>query len=247
MTNVEYVASFLELSDSSMQTINNSLGGQPLQYVIPSFRNYVYTVALPAAGMQVNVPIAAKFSSLKSLFGVKTKENSINLATDVMAVPSVRTMFEKLQLSDKHPQLLNDYSASINNVMFFNLDRGVRSVENDKKSVLSEQDGKLLTDSADMIISDMIDSLVTNRKNKGETKDLKSGTLGMLLEPEKRAFTFTYVKAAFKEKLDYFKTQLKKLNDKPSMSSYDSFQDILDNAVAVLVADKEVKKSTEDK
>ena len=184
---------------------------------------------------------------LRFVFGVKTNENSINLATDAMAVPSVRTMFEKLQLSDKHPQLLNDYSASINNAMFFNLDRGVRSVENDKKSVLSEQDGMLLTDSADMVISDMIDSLVTNRKNKGETKDLKSGTLGMLLEPEKRAFTFTYVKAAFKENLDYFKTQLKKLNDKPSMSSYDSFQNILDNAVAVLVADKEVKKSAEDK
>ena len=189
--------------------------------------------------------IIAKF--LRFVFGVKTNENSINLATDAMAVPSVRTMFEKLQLSDKHPQLLNDYSASINNAMFFNLDRGVRSVENDKKSVLSEQDGMLLTDSADMVISDMIDSLVTNRKNNGETKDLKSGTLGMLLEPEKRAFTFTYVKAAFKENLDYFKTQLKKLNDKPSMSSYDSFQNILDNAVAVLVADKEVKKSAEDK
>ena len=184
---------------------------------------------------------------LRFVFGVKTKENSINLATDVMAVPSVRTMFEKLQLSDKHPQLLNDYSASINNAMFFNLDRGVRSVENDKKSVLSEQDGMLLTDSADMVISDMIDNLVTNRKNNGETKDLKSGTLGMLLEPEKRAFTFTYVKAAFKEQLDYFKTQLKKLDDKPSMSSYNSFQNILDNAVAVLVADKEVKKSAEDK
>jgi hypothetical protein len=46
ITNVEYVASFLELSDSAMDIINNSLGGQPLQYVIPSFRNYVYTYAL---------------------------------------------------------------------------------------------------------------------------------------------------------------------------------------------------------
>ena len=41
-----------------------------MQYVIPSFRNYVYTYALPTAATQVNAPIAAKFSSLKSLFGI---------------------------------------------------------------------------------------------------------------------------------------------------------------------------------
>ena len=78
ITNVEYVASFLELSDSAMDIINNSLGGQPLQYVIPSFRNYVYTYALPVAATQVNVPIAAKFSSLKSLFG--TMRDTANTA-----------------------------------------------------------------------------------------------------------------------------------------------------------------------
>ena len=78
ITNVEYVALFLELSDSAMDIINNSLGGQPLQYVIPSFRNYVYTYALPVAATQVNVPIAAKFSSLKSLFG--TMRDTANTA-----------------------------------------------------------------------------------------------------------------------------------------------------------------------
>ena len=81
VSNVEYVASFLELSDSSMDIINSSLGGQPLQYVIPSFRNYVYTTALAAAGQQVNVPIAAKFSSLKSLFGIMRDSANTNNAT----------------------------------------------------------------------------------------------------------------------------------------------------------------------
>ena len=80
LTNVEYVASFLELSDSSMSIINQSLGGQPLQYVIPSFRNYVYTYALPTTALQVNAPIPAKFSSLKSLFGVM-RDNANTAAT----------------------------------------------------------------------------------------------------------------------------------------------------------------------
>lgn len=81
VTNVEYVASFLELSDNSMEIINSSLGGQPLQYVIPSFRNYVYTSNLAAAGQQINVPIAAKFSSLKSLFGIMRDTANTNNAT----------------------------------------------------------------------------------------------------------------------------------------------------------------------
>ena len=71
VTNVEYIASFLELSDSSMNIINSSLGGQPLQYVIPQFRNYVYTnTVTKGSATQINAPVAAKFSSLKSLFGM---------------------------------------------------------------------------------------------------------------------------------------------------------------------------------
>jgi hypothetical protein len=61
-----------------MAIINNSLGGQPLQYVIPSYRNYVYTNSLPAGTSQINAPIAAKFSSLKSLFAVQRDNAQIN-------------------------------------------------------------------------------------------------------------------------------------------------------------------------
>jgi hypothetical protein len=62
-----------------MSIINSSLGGQPLQYVIPSFRNYIFTYALPEnTPIQINAPIAAKFSSLKSLFGVF--RNTANVA-----------------------------------------------------------------------------------------------------------------------------------------------------------------------
>lgn len=81
LTNVEYVASFLELNDNAMAIISNSLGGQPLQYVIPSYRNYVYTQSLPDVGAQINIPIAAKFSSLKSLFTVMRNTANTNNVT----------------------------------------------------------------------------------------------------------------------------------------------------------------------
>ena len=68
ITSVEYVGEFLELSDTAVATIMS--GAQsPLQYVLPSYRNYVWSYGSNiGANTQIAMPIPAKFSSLKSLF-----------------------------------------------------------------------------------------------------------------------------------------------------------------------------------
>ena len=68
LSNVEYIAQMIELSDNAMNIIRESQNGAPLQFVNPDYRNYSYNAALPAAVTQVSMPIPAKFSSLKSLF-----------------------------------------------------------------------------------------------------------------------------------------------------------------------------------
>jgi hypothetical protein len=70
LSNVEYIANFIELGDSAMATVASSLQGQPLQFVVPDYRNYQYSYSLAAAGTvtQVSMAIPCKFSSLKSLF-----------------------------------------------------------------------------------------------------------------------------------------------------------------------------------
>jgi hypothetical protein len=78
--NVEFVAQMIELSDSAMSIISGSLGSSPLQFVIPSYRNYQFAQTLAqGATAQLNFPIASKFSSLKSLF--VTQRDRINTAT----------------------------------------------------------------------------------------------------------------------------------------------------------------------
>jgi hypothetical protein len=68
LSNVEYIANFIELGDAAMSVIYGSLEGQPLQYVYPDFRNYQYTATIPEnTATQITMPIPAKFSSLKSL------------------------------------------------------------------------------------------------------------------------------------------------------------------------------------
>jgi len=68
LSNVEYVANFVELNDQAVSLIKESLQGEPLSFVVPSYRNYQYTYAIAnGSGTQVNVPIPAKFSSLRSI------------------------------------------------------------------------------------------------------------------------------------------------------------------------------------
>jgi hypothetical protein len=69
VSNVEYVATMIELSDQAMGLIQSSLNGQPLQFVVPDYRNYGFANATLTqnTSVQVQMPIAAKFSSLKSI------------------------------------------------------------------------------------------------------------------------------------------------------------------------------------
>jgi len=68
ITNCEYIAQFIELGDEAMRGVYGALGAEPMQLVMPEYRNYQYNAQLISATQtQINMPIPAKFSSLKSL------------------------------------------------------------------------------------------------------------------------------------------------------------------------------------
>jgi len=71
LSNVEYIANFIKLSDGAMSVIYDSLGGQPLEFALSDYANYQYSYPMitgPTIQTQVNFAIPAKYSSLKSLF-----------------------------------------------------------------------------------------------------------------------------------------------------------------------------------
>ena len=65
LSNVEYIAEFLQLSSGAIDAIAQRAGGS-LQLVVPDYRNYVYSAAV-SNNATITMPVAAKFSSLKSL------------------------------------------------------------------------------------------------------------------------------------------------------------------------------------
>ena len=69
VSNVEYIGSFIELSDEAVGMIYSSLQGQSLQLCVPDYRNYQYNQQLTnGTASQINFSIPAKFSSLKSIY-----------------------------------------------------------------------------------------------------------------------------------------------------------------------------------
>lgn len=79
LTNVEYIAEFLQMSSSAIQMIAER-AGNVLQLVVPDWRNYVYSANV-ASNATVTMPVAAKFSSLKSILVSQRESNRVGAAT----------------------------------------------------------------------------------------------------------------------------------------------------------------------
>ena len=57
--------------------IRDSLGGSPLQFVVPDYRNYNYMYTMTnAAAASIAMPIAAKFPSVKAIFVTVRDQNT---------------------------------------------------------------------------------------------------------------------------------------------------------------------------
>ena len=77
----ELVCNMIELSDSAMTIIKNSLGNGPLQWVTQDYRNYGTNVVIQAnTDTTMSVPVPAKFNSLNSLF-FSFRQNPTGVAT----------------------------------------------------------------------------------------------------------------------------------------------------------------------
>jgi len=106
LNNVEYVGSFIELNDTSMSMIKESLNGEPLQFVIPDYRSYPYSYALTEnISNQVSMPINAKFSSLKNIIiSVRDKLQGTNLYFPDSSVTAGLTSYSIRIGSNLYPQ-----------------------------------------------------------------------------------------------------------------------------------------------
>jgi hypothetical protein len=79
ISNCEYVAQMIELSDASIGLIKSSLNGNPLQFVNHDYKNYTYNAPLQSTTTQITMCIPATFSSLKSIFAAIRDSSKIGI------------------------------------------------------------------------------------------------------------------------------------------------------------------------
>lgn len=182
---------------------------------------------------------------LKGIFGKEANTNDV--VVDVMSVPAVKELFENLNFNSNKKGSLNNYKPLVDNILFSSLNRGIRKTNKPSQDALSVQDSNLINDTMDMAISMFIDDIFKERLAEWQSKkkidpslekpkSLKSGTIGMLLDPDNRAFTYTVIKERLQDKLNYFKS---KLHSEPGITPFNNFNNLEDlekNAVAVLKA-----------
>ena len=173
------------------------------------FRTYMKNNYVKKGSPMRNSLFRKIMNFLRSLFG-KKPANHTEVVIDVMNVPAVREMFENLNYSSNKKAFVRSYTANIQNIDFFELERGIAKVTKPSDSVLGKLDSDAVSNTMDSAISEIIDDIYKERIAAGETEGVRSGTTEMLLDPEYRAFTYEVVKEKLTERLDYYKSKLHK-------------------------------------
>ncbi len=171
-----------------------------------------------------------------------------------MSIPKVKDLFQNLKIGNK--RFLNKYKASIDNAMFFELDRGplfVDKINNEKRrrTALSKRDGDVVVESIDSIISELIDEnykkLITDKNvtDLAERSQVKGLAVSALLEDNKIAQVYKYAKQRLKTELaKKNKEYLKSVGrEKQAISKIESFEQLKKSAAATL----KTKKGTPNK
>jgi predicted NAD-dependent protein-ADP-ribosyltransferase YbiA (DUF1768 family) len=207
------------------------------------FRDYVKTGKAKKDAPKRNSIFRRIVEFFQQLFGkVLKKFNKKEVQIDSLNSPMAKELFDKLYLGK-----FNSYSPLIDNVMMYELDRGVRQVTNPREDALSPQDSELAVDSIDSIFSQLIDDIYTKRKQAAELKGeldngLKAASIVMLVEPAKRAWMYEKAKGRLEGKLKAEQDKLESTEADIDFNSINTIGELKKQAAAVIKA-----KNGEDK
>jgi hypothetical protein len=119
-SDVSLTCNFMELSDSAMAIIQNSLQGNPVEWVCTDYSNYIFNTTLPQSVTNISMAVPAKYNSLKSLlFTFRPQTSAAGTGT---AVGNDRFGSESIKFK------LSEYDARI----------GSRVIPSDKPNTVSQ-------------------------------------------------------------------------------------------------------------
>jgi hypothetical protein len=191
------------------------------------FRSYAKNQSVKKGSPKRNSLFRRILKFLKALFGIKNP-SAHEVKMDIMNVPRVAELYNNLYIGN-----INNYEPTINNIYFFEMDRGVSNVNYPKYEALSTGDSQQLSRSIDNLIVEEIKAIYDERKDAG-LPNLKATALGMLLLEKNRAYLYNRIKQRLQDKLDEETTKLGTIKGVPLLSTFKTKQDFKDYAVAIM-------------
>jgi len=191
------------------------------------FRNYAKDQTVKKGSPKKNSLFRRILKFLKALFGIKNP-SAHEVRMDIMNIPRVAELYNNLYIGK-----INNYEPTINNIYFFEMDRGVSNVNYPKYEALSTGDSQQLSRSIDNLIVEETKAIYDERKAAG-LPNLKATALGTLLLEKNKAYLYTRIKQRLQDKLDEETTKLGTIKGVPLLSTFKTKENFKKNAVAIM-------------
>ena len=171
------------------------------------FRNYAKNQKPNPETPVKNTLFRKMLNFLKALFGKLNVFSKKDILVDSMNSPMAKDLFNKLYIGE-----INSYKPLIENAVLFELDRGIRKVNNPSKDILSNQDSLEVTMTIDNIWAELLSDIYNKRKAAGK-QNLKAANVLFLKGIEQKEYLYRETKKILEDKLKKEQEKFNKIED----------------------------------
>ena len=194
------------------------------------FRSYALNPKVIKGQPKRNTLFRRILNFLKKLFRITPSTADLIRGEELATEGVAGELFQNLYFASKNPALLNNYTPLISNVLFDELNRGIEQVNNDQEDALDEIDSALVIESLDSLLSTVVD-------NTFEKKGALDAAVSIISNENNKSQFFDFARKRFLKDIENIQGQL---NVKPAVSfnSFETLQNLEDNAVAIIRSNK---------
>lgn len=192
------------------------------------FRNYAKNQKPNPETPVKNTLFRKMLNFLKALFGKLNVFSKKDILVDSMNSPMAKDLFNKLYIGE-----INSYKPLIENAVLFELDRGIRKVNNPSIDILSNQDSLDVTMTIDNIWGELLSDIYNKRKAAGK-QNLKAANVLFLKGIEQKEYLYNKTKKILEDKLKKEQEKFNKIEGVASFNEFKTIEEIKSNAAYIL-------------
>ena len=194
------------------------------------FRSYALNPKVIKNRPKRNTLFRKILNFLKKLFRIKPTTADLMRGEELATEGVAGELFQNLYFASKNPDLLNNYTPLISNVVLDELNRGIEQVKNSTEDALNDIDSATVIESLDSLLGEVIDGAF---KEKGAL----DASVSIITNESNKSKFFEFARRRFLDDIEKIKNEL---NLKPTIpfNSFKTLQNLEDNAIAIIRSSK---------